>query len=199
MNKTKEPTDVSRRPQDQNTNMYLQQKPRAGNKDSELAIPTSSALVDKLRSELDTTRLRDESLGIMPGATVSGTLDERGSGTHWKFLDEGVSFVEPGSSYHGEFIARAVNISGEVAYLALIAWRPVFGKRQEYARFARFSRRSFEAIRLWDAMVPKLGVKVGGLVEFVAKVTVYKDSVNFQIPTTRLKLLQPKSPKGGAK
>jgi hypothetical protein len=199
MNKRKEPTDSSRGPQDQNNNPSIQQKPTAGNKHSELPVPTSSALVGELESELNTTMLRDANLGIRPGETVSGTLHARNAGAHWRFLDEDFNFIEPGSSYHGEFIARAVNISGEVAYLALIAWRPVFGKRQEYARFARFSRRSFEAIRLWDAMVPKLGLKVGGLVEFVAKVTVYKDFVNFQIPTTRLKLLQPKSPKGGAK
>ena len=58
MNKTKEPTDISRGPQQQNSNTLIQQKPRAGNKDSELAIPRGPELVHELGRELDTTPLR---------------------------------------------------------------------------------------------------------------------------------------------
>jgi hypothetical protein len=168
------------------------EKPRVGNKDSELAIPTGSALIDELGNGLNTTRLRDDALGIRPGETLSGTLYGRNSGTHWRFLDEDSNFIEPGSSYHGEFIARVGFIWAIKADLALIAWRPVFGSRREYVRFARFNRRPFEPIQLFYPNESKLGLKMGNLVEFVAKVTVYIDSVDFQIPTTRLKLVQPK-------
>jgi hypothetical protein len=159
-----------------------------------MTLACKADLVDALGSELNTTRLRDEVLGIRQGEAVSGTLYGRNSGTDWRFLEENLNFIEPGSSYHGEFIARVVINSVYSDDLALIAWRPVFGKRQEYIRFAKSSRRTFEPIQLPGDIGSKLGIKAGDLVEFVARVTVYKDSVEFQIPITRLKLLQHKNP-----
>jgi hypothetical protein len=194
MSKIEEPTDSSRGPQEVNNSSILKQKPGGGSKDSELAIIRGSELLDELESELNKTRLRDEGLGIRPGATVRGTLEARNAGIHWGFLEERLNFIEPGSSYHGEFVGRIGNIRGDVANLAVIAWRPVFGEPQEYTRFAEFTRKSFNSIRLWNPIIPKLGVKVGDLVEFVAKVTVYVNSVDFQIPIIRLKLLQPMGP-----
>jgi hypothetical protein len=78
----------------------LEQKQRVGNKDSELHVPRGPVLVDELERELNTTRLRDENLGIREGETVRGTLDASNAGIHWRFFDEDVKFIEPGSSYH---------------------------------------------------------------------------------------------------
>jgi len=170
----------------------ISEKPRVGNKDSELGIPRCSTLVDELESDLNQTRLRDGALGIRPGETVSGTLHARNAGVHWRFLDEDVNFIEPGSSYHGEFIARVVKPSVCSVDLALIGWRPAFGKPQEYVRFAQFSRKTMEPIQLPYDMRSKLGLKVEDMVEFVARVTVYNDFVEFQIPIARLKPLHNK-------
>lgn len=149
----------------------------------------SSELVGELGRELEMTRLRDENLCIRPGETVSGTLAARNAGIHWRFLDKGVNFIEQGSSYHGEFIARVVKPSVYSVDLALIGWRPAFGKPQDYVRFAQFSRRTMEPIQLPYDMRSKLGLKLEDMVEFVARVTVYNDFVEFQIPIARLKLL----------
>ena len=194
MNKTKEPTDCSRGPQQQNSQHIVQQKPRAGNKDSELPLPRDPELVDELGRELDTTRLRDENLGIREGEVVSGTLEARNAGISWRFLEEKLNFIEPGSSYHGEFIGRVIGPCGYFFGLGLIAWRPAFGTPQEWIRFAKVSHRPFQSLQLPRKIDSKLGIKAGDMIEFVAKVTVYKDYVEFQIPTTRLKLLQYKSP-----
>jgi len=160
--------------------------------EKELSVPTTG-LVDELGTELRTTLLRDKTLGIKESGILWGVSWGPGHAMQWRFLEEGLNYIEVGSVYHGEFIARVAEIYTCVTCLALIAWRPAFGKSQEYIRFARLSRKPFKPIQLQSGIGPYLGMKLGDLVEFVAKITFCLGDVKFEIPITRLKVLQYKS------
>jgi hypothetical protein len=147
-------------------------------------------LKDVLGSELNTITLRDKALGIKEGEIIHGVSWAKAS--QWRFLEENLNFIEDGSSYHGEFIAR-VEVDYQTAYFAPIAWRPAFGKSQEFIRLAKLSHKPLGPIRLDNQISSYFDIKTGDLVEFVAKVSFEMNGVTLKIPIASVKLLQHKT------
>ena len=143
-----------------------------------------------LGSELNTISLRDKALGIKEGEIIHGVSWAKAS--QWRFLEENLNFIEEASSYHGEFIAR-VEVDYHAAYFVLIAWRPVFGKSQDYMRLAKLSHKPLGPIRLDNKISSYVDIKSGDLVEFVAKVSFEMNGVTLRIPIASLKLRQYKT------
>jgi hypothetical protein len=145
----------------------------------------------EIKSELHTITLRDKALGIKEGELIDGvSLGTQAS--QWRFLEENLNFIEVGSSYHSEFIAR-VEVDYNVTYFALIAWRPAFGKSQDYLRLAKLRHRPLEPIRLDNKVGNYFGFTTADLVEFVSRVTFEIGQVSFKIPIASIKVLRCKT------
>ena len=151
-------------------------------------LKTNGDIIDGLGSELYTITLRDKALGIKEGEIIRG-VSWGTQASQWRFLEENLNFIEMGSSYHSEFVAR-VEVDYCTNYFALIAWRPAFGKSRDYVRLAKLNHRPVPRIRLDDKLGNHSGVKSRDLIEFVSRVTFEMGQVSFKIPIASLKLLQ---------
>jgi hypothetical protein len=138
--------------------------------------------------ELNTITLADIALGIKEGEIIRG-VSWGAKVSRWRFFEENLNSIEAGSPYHGGFVAR-VEVDYYLTYFVLIAWRPAFGKSQDYVRLAKLSHRPPAPIRVDNKVANYFGMKTGDLVEFVARVTFEMDQVSFKIPIASLKLHQ---------